>query len=115
MVKNTNKKRNNELVTCYVPFIVNNPYALNVKRLLSNNNITCIPIKSMLRNPMLFKKCKIINLNWFEKIDNTVQYLEKVLLIKFLKVMGKKIIYNFAPALKKEKRTTERFKKRKKD
>jgi glycosyltransferase involved in cell wall biosynthesis len=47
----------------------------------------------MLRNPMLFKKCKIINLNWFEKIDNTVQYLEKVLLIKFLKVMGKKIIY----------------------
>ncbi len=79
--------------TCYSPYIVNNLYAINVRRLIEQNGYNTYPIKKVFQNPRLFLSCKIFNFNWFEKADNARQFYLKALLLDFLNLTGKKIIY----------------------
>lgn len=81
------------MITCYVPFVVNNPYALNVRRLLNERGMETLPIKKVMANPALFVKCKVFNFNWFEKVDTKKEYYFKCALLAALKLCGKKVIY----------------------
>lgn len=87
-----------KIVSCYIPFNVNNKYVDNIKRLLKNNNIEVVSIKQCIINLNLFKKCEIFNFNWFEgikgnRLQQIVIYYGKVFLLRWLKINNKKIIY----------------------
>ncbi|MDV4150303.1 glycosyltransferase family 4 protein [Clostridium sp. AL.422] len=87
------------IVSCYSVFNTGNLYSDNIKRLLKEQNIESMPIKKCLTDLKLFKECAIYNLNWYENInsDNDVKnffiYHSKVLILKWLKLNKKKIIY----------------------
>lgn len=91
-----NKKTIN---SCYQPYNVNNPYVENIKSMLESNNITTISIKKCLLSIKVLKDTKIFNLNWFEnigskgKITAPIEYLFKCIILWWLKVNNKKIIY----------------------
>ena len=80
-------------MTCYVPFNVTNPYTMNVKHFLKEGGFDCISIKDAFKNPISFFKCKVFNFNWFERAENSIQYIYKSALLDFLKISGKKIIF----------------------
>lgn len=77
----------------YIPFHVNNPYADNVMRLLEKKGIHNVPIKDCLKSSKVMKKCEIFNFNWFERVESFGEYLKKCILLDYLKINGKKIIY----------------------
>ena len=80
-------------ITCYSPYIVNNLYAVNVRRLLNEKGYSTLPLKEVLKNPQLFYKCKIFNFNWFENVSDWKQYYAKSFLLWFLHSSGKRIVY----------------------
>lgn len=84
-------------ITCYIPNNSNNPYSENIKWIIVQNGYKLVSIKELIRNPKMFLKCKLFNFNWLERMDSSrspsMQYLEKKLLIDFLKLTRKKIIY----------------------
>lgn len=85
--------KTNDVKTCYVPWVSNNMYTDNVRRLLAEAGFPCYSIKSCLKNPALFVQCRIFNFNWFEKAENRRTYLAKLALLRMLKLFGKKIVY----------------------
>jgi glycosyltransferase involved in cell wall biosynthesis len=80
-------------ITGFTPYIVNNLYAGNVRKLINREGFDTIPIKKIFTNPIIFLKCKIINFNWFENIENRKQYALRSLLLTFLNLSHIKIIY----------------------
>lgn len=86
------------IVSSYVPFKVNNPYAENIMAFLKNNNIETYPIKKSFSSISLFRETKIFNINWFESIEKkglrgVLEYYVKKCLLVLLKLTNKKIIY----------------------
>lgn len=79
--------------TCYSPYIVNNLYATNIRNLINKNGYNTLPIKEVFKSPRKFFSCKIFNFNWFEKANDARQYYFKAILLSFLHMSGKKIIY----------------------
>ena len=80
-------------ITSYMPYQVNNLYAINVRRMINENGYETLPIKRVLTHPTLFFKCRIFNFNWFEKAGSKKEFYAKAALLCFLKLFGKKIIY----------------------
>lgn len=80
-------------ITCYSPNIVNNLYAINVRRLLNEKGYKTLSLKDVLKNPELYYKCQIFNFNWFENVSNWKQYYAKSFLLWMLHSTGKCIIY----------------------
>jgi len=81
------------IITGYMPNNNDNLYTYNVRRLLKSKQIDTLPIKKILLSPNLFKKCKIINLNWYENVDGFFGFFFRSMLLSFLKLSHIKIIY----------------------
>ena len=81
------------IITSYIPNAVNNPYALNVRRIIQQQGYLTVPIKKCLTNPRVFCKCRIFNFNWYDKAASFSEYIRKKLLITMLSLSGKKIVY----------------------
>lgn len=86
-------KKMKKLYTCFSPHIVNNPYALNVQRLINESGFEIVSIKKVFTNPYLFFECKIFNFNWYENINSKKEYYLHSCAIDILRVAGKKIVY----------------------
>lgn len=82
-----------QIFTAYIPNVVNNPYALNTRRLIQQQGYLTLSIRKCLSNPRTFLKCKVFNFNWYDSADTPFEYLRKRLLLDFLHATGKKIIY----------------------
>lgn len=82
-----------KMITCYSPNIVNNLYAVNVRRLIENAGYKTTSLKEVLKNPRLFVSCKVFNFNWFENVNSRKQYYAKSILLDFLHLSNKGIIY----------------------
>lgn len=86
-----------EIITCYIPGHSGNQYSENIKRCLKKAGYRTVSLKRLLRSPGLFFKCRIFNFNWYENIDEDkniwFQLASKYLLVWFLKVCRKKIVY----------------------
>ena len=82
-----------KIMSCYLPFKVNNPYAENVRRLLEEQGIGVCSIRDCLRSPGLFRRTRVFNFNWFDSTSGMGEYLKKAALLLLLKVCGKRIIY----------------------
>lgn len=81
------------IITSYIPNIVNNPYALNVRRLIQLQGYTTLPIRDCLSNPRTFHKCKVFNFNWYDSAATLSEYMRKRMLLGLLHLTRKKIIY----------------------
>ena len=82
------------ILTCFQPYEnKGNLYVQNVEEAIRNNGYDIVSIKYLLRHPMMFWKCKIVNLNWFEDVFYIRQYYEKIVFCLFLRLFRKKIIY----------------------
>ena len=82
-----------KVYTCYSPQIVNNPYAINVQRIINDSGFETLSIKKVLTNPYLFLKCKIFNFNWYENIRTRREYYLHSAILRILHITGKKIVY----------------------
>lgn len=80
-------------ITGYTPFMVNNLYADNTKRIINNAGYQTLPIKKILTNPKIFFKCKIINFNWFENVNSFKQYILRSILLSIVGLSHIKIVY----------------------
>lgn len=89
--------------SCYNPYneqaINSNKYVQQIVNCLNEINIDARNIKEVLFNYGLFKEVKIFNLNWYESIESKnkfytyIKFIFRVLLIYFLKINKKKIIW----------------------
>ena len=81
------------ILSSFVPFKVNNPYSLNVRRIIRAQNVAIYPIKKVLKSPRLFYQTSIYNFNWFDTASSKKVFFLKITLLNILKLFGKKIIY----------------------
>lgn len=85
------------VITCYMPADSGNQYSENIKRCIRKAGYRTVAAKRMLREPMLFIRCKVFNFNWYENIDEDknvwIQVIRKSILIWLLKACRKKIVY----------------------
>jgi len=66
---------------------------LNIRRLIQQQGYMTLPIRECLANPRTFLKCKVFNFNWYDSAATRFEYLRKKMLLGFLHMTGKKIIY----------------------
>lgn len=80
-------------ITCFMPNITNNQSVEKRKRLIEENGFDVVSIRQCIKNPVIFLKCRIFNLNWFENVDTRSAYIKRKAFLLLLQLFGKKIIY----------------------
>lgn len=79
--------------TCFTPLNVYNPYARNVVKIINGLGYDVISLSELFKNPKNLFCCKIVNLNWFENINNKKDYYQRMIILNIIKILKKRIIY----------------------
>jgi len=87
-----------KIISSFVPYKVNNPYARNVMDILNNNGVETYPIKECFSSLSNFRRTSVYNFNWFENMEkkglsSLAEFYAKMAILQLLKLTRKKIVY----------------------
>lgn len=82
-----------KILTAYYPWRNENLYIINVRNAILNSGYEVKSFYSILKNPIKFLQCKIVNFNWFENAPTWKSYCKKNIVLRMLKIFRKKVIY----------------------